>query len=169
MVQILPTYDKSQLTETAHYVSNALNNCTQEQLATMLRRTSMPTRKDTKILLDTIQNDLHSTLQSNTIQVAVECGDQDEHEFVNDCNQTENITESTCAESTENGQILNDSITLLKQIVSSENKQNTAPNKVPIKCCDTCNFKPKQKKNRHPMTRCAECMSWFLDQLVGLD
>ena len=65
---------------------------------------------------------------------------------------------------------LNDSINMLKQLVTLENiyiiSQTNA--NVSQKCCNTCSVKSKPRKS-HPMTRCSLCMVWFHDQCVGLD
>ena len=69
---------------------------------------------------------------------------------------------STCA--------LIDSITMLKQPVTSGNKTEQRQTKASLsqKCCNTCTVTSKHR-NSHPMTRCSLCMVWFHNQCVRLD
>lgn len=62
---------------------------------------------------------------------------------------------------------LNDSITLLKQAVVSENKTDqSAKIKPNLKCCEICTVKPKSIKS-FPMTRCSTTKTKVSQSVYG--
>ena len=50
MMKVLPTFDKSQLKETAHYVSNALNNEAKRQMNKVSRVSNFSRDKNSDVL-----------------------------------------------------------------------------------------------------------------------
>ena len=165
MIEMLPTFDRAQLKETSHYISNALNNRVQQKLSHKTRESSNVTKQSSNTLSESLLNELDATLCIGRSQLdSGNVDDQSDKDDDNECYEfTKSITdESTC--------ILNDSITKLKQTVTIEPKSDQKQTKTNIsqKCCDTCTVKAKPRKS-HPMTRCSFCMLWYHDQCVGLD
>ena len=161
MIQLLPDFDKSQLNETALYVSNALNNSVKRLLPKRTREASSKAAKTSVILSESLLQDLDTTMQP--LDERNEANKSDEIEI---CETA--VTYST-GDADGSNSALDDSITLVKQTLVSENipANNNKDNTVNSKCCDTCNIKPKSKKS-HPMIRCSLCMSWFHEQCVGV-
>ena len=153
LMELLPDFEKSQLNETAHYVSNALNNSVQRLLPKKQRDPSINRKRSTVLLSDTVLEDLDTTMQPANSQIAVESELQPGLQHESEGDQSE----------------MNDSITILKQTISSGtdttdkgNKDNTS-----TKCCDGCTVKHKPRKS-YSMTRCSLCVTWYHDQCVGL-
>ena len=122
LMELLPDFEKSQLNETAHYVSNALNNSVQRLLPKKQRDPSINRKRSTVLLSDTVLEDLDTTMQPANSQIAVESELQPGLQHESEGDQSE----------------MNDSITILKQTISSGtdttdkgNKDNTS-----TKCCD---------------------------------
>ena len=69
MSNMLPTYDKAQLKETAQYISNALNNKVIEILAQGSQEPSTVPYEGPSIQSESILGDLDSTLCSSSSQL----------------------------------------------------------------------------------------------------
>ena len=80
MVKLLPEFDKSQLKETAHYVSNALNNEAQHQLKLKSRVSGTMRDNHPKLLSSTVLEDLELTMRTD-------CGEDISH-TISDYNES---------------------------------------------------------------------------------
>ena len=161
MMQLLPDFDKAQLKETAHYVSNALNNAVKELLPKKSRDASSNSVKHSEILSESVLQDFDTTMRSGKERDDTNGDDQ------NDKDDTENPESSVgCTDGSRT--VLDDSITLAKQTIATENRHdNNSKDTTSSKCCDTCNIKPKSKRS-YSMIRCSLCMSWYHEQCVGV-
>ena len=152
--KLLPSYEKSKLSETAHCISNALQSAAEEQPR---KRSRECTPRRSSLLSDTVIEELNTTLQtdgadnSRNTSTATEFSD-------------DNVTEVEIDNP-------DDSITQLKEVASHDkdppecsSKENTKNLTV---CTESCNIKPNSKK-QYAMTRCALCMVWFHDTCVGI-
>ena len=161
MVKLLPEFDKSQLKETAHYVSNALNNEAQHQLK-LKSRASVTVRDNHSKLL---------SRRSGVITIRTDCGEDINH-TISDYNESiESGDDSDLSTSTVESTIqLDDSRTNIKQIVNTENaaSDTTEKSTKDTKCCNSCKINAKSKK-RYAMIRCSLCMTWYHEQCVGID
>ena len=59
--------------------------------------------------------------------------------------------------------VLDDSITLAKQTLATENRPDNSKDTTSSKCCDTC-----RSRRFHSMIRCSFYMSWYHEQCVGV-
>ena len=64
LMELLPDFDKSQLNETAHYVSNALNNAVKILLPKRHQDTSVGKTKNSTLLSESVLEDLETTMRS---------------------------------------------------------------------------------------------------------
>lgn len=164
MVKLLPEFDKSQLKETAHYVSNALNNEAQHQLKLKSRASATMRDNHPKLLSSTVLEDLELTMRSDS--------GEDINHTISDYNEnTDNSDDSDLSTSTVESTIqLDDSQTNLKQTLNTENvaSDTTEKSTKNSKCCNTCKINSKSKK-RYAMIRCSLCMTWYHEQCVGID
>ena len=164
MSNMLPTYDKAQLKETAQYISNALNNKVIEILAQRAREPSTVPYKDPSVLSESILGDLDSILCSSSSQSVSdnECSiimTKNNDIYQNDQDDENKGHDSSNSFTDESTRALNDSITMLKQPQTLENKPEQRQTKANLsqKCCNTCTVKSKPRKS-HLMTRCSLCM-----------
>lgn len=166
LMELLPDLDKSQLNETAHYVSNALNNAVKVVLPKRLRDSSVSKTKNQTLLSESVLEDLDTTMRPESTQHPDERRDENEDD---QCDNDDENEVNACND--DNNRTMDDSITLLKQTTTTVSEKSTDKNKKDnpsSKCCETCNLKPKPRKP-YPMTRCSLCMVWYHDQCVGLD
>ena len=157
--KLLPDFETSQLRETAHYVSNALNNEAKHQLMKKSRNVTTAKDNNSALLSSTVLEDLDKTTLLDA-------------ESVNSIDKVETQTDSnsTVCEPTDP---LNDSITQLKQRVQNEkatqnnSESNTMKGQKGTKCGDSCKLNQKTKKNID-MIQCSFCMSWYHDLCMGI-
>ena len=157
--KLLPDFENSQLRETAHYVSNALNNEAKHQLMKKSRNVTTAKDNNSTLLSSTVLEDLDKTTLLDA-------------ESVNSIDKVETQTDSnsTVCEPTDP---LNDSITQLKQTVQNEkatqnnSESNTMKGQKGTKCGDSCKLNQKTKKNID-MIQCSFCMSWYHDLCMGI-
>lgn len=158
MIKLLPDFDKSQLKETSHYVSNALNNEAQHQLKMKSRGPASSRDKGSNLLSSTVLEDLESTMRTDCCANTI----SDYDDSIDD-NDDSNLSTSTIDATIQ----LDDSQTKQKQAVNTESmapeitgKSNTKSNdnNKDSKCCDSCKVTPKTKK-KYEMIRCSLCMS----------
>ena len=161
MIQLLPEFDKSQLKETALYVSNALNNSVKELLPKRSREASSRALKPSDALSESVLQELDTTMQP------VDEGNGTSDDNLNVNSDTDVSNNTGCKDGSNN--VLDDSITFVKQTLLSENipTNNNKDPAVNSKCCDACNIKPKSKKS-FSMIRCSFCMSWYHELCVGV-
>ncbi|MEW8544986.1 MAG: hypothetical protein AB2693_15785 [Candidatus Thiodiazotropha sp.] len=107
MSKLLPDHEKSQLSDTAHYISNALNNEAQTQLRKKSRDCS-PSK--TNELSNTVLEELDTTMQPSQSE---NDKTSDDEEDLPDYEVNDSLTD------------LDDSITQQKQIPSSESETAT--------------------------------------------
>lgn len=164
MVKLLPEFDKTQLKETAHYVSNALNNEAQHQLKLKSRASTTMRDNHPKLLSSTVLEDLELTMRTD-------CGEDINHTLSDYNESIGNGDDSDLSTSTVESTIqLDDSQTNLKQAVNTENGTSDTPEKSAkgSKCCNSCKIKAKSKK-KYAMIRCSLCMTWYHEQCVEID
>ena len=136
--QLLPDFETSQLQQTAHYVSNALNNEAKHQLMKKSRNVTTAKDNNSALLSSTVLEDLDKTTLLDT-------------ESANSIDKVETHADSnsTVCEPTDP---LNDSITQLKQTVQTEKATpyNSESNKMKgqkgTKCGESCKLNQKTKK-----------------------
>ena len=166
MMKVLPTFEKSQLKETAHYVSNALNNEAKRQMNKVSRVTSSSRDKNSDVLSTSVLKDLDTTMQPESSETDISVNSEDNDDDSED--QTASLIESD--------RQLDDSLTHLKQTVSAENVDNesserkgtTSHNHDISKCCDICIINKKSKR-KADMICCSICMSWYHEQCMGIE
>ena len=73
MMQLLSDFDKAQLKETAHYVSNALNNAAKEQLPQKSRDASSSSLKNSEILSESVLQAFDTSMRSTMILKILNC------------------------------------------------------------------------------------------------
>ena len=177
MMALLPEHEKSQLSQTAHYVSNALNNEAQSQLRRKTRETTSVQKTGINLLSETVLDDLETTMRSECTVTSPDTdvdetdvdddGDddfdgQDSVDYENDHHSSTSSAETT--------QTLNDSITQVKKVAAIETgaaSDFSIENDKSSKCCDTCKVKSRSKK-QYDMIRCSLCMVWYHEQCVGI-
>ena len=153
MVKLLPEFDKSQLKETAHYVSNALNNEAQHQLKLKSRASGTMRDNHPKLLSSTVLEDLELTMRTD-------CGEDISH-TISDYN--ESIDNGDDSDVTVESTIqLDDSQTYLKQAVNTDKvtSDTTEKSTKDSTCCNSCKIKVNSKK-KYAMIRCSLCMTWY--------
>ena len=177
MMALLPEHEKSQLSQTAHYVSNALNNEAQSQLRRKTRETTSVQKTGINLLSETVLDDLETTMRSECTVTSPDTdvdetdvdddGDDDSDgqnsvDFENDHHSSTSSVETT--------QTLNDSITQVKKVAAIETgaaSDFSIENDKSSKCCDTCKVKSRSKK-QYDMIRCSLCMVWYHERCVGI-
>ena len=160
IMQLLPDFDKAQLKETAHYVSNVLNNAVKELLPKRSREVSSSSVKNSEILSESVLQDFNTTMRSEKERDDTNGDDQ------NDNDDTENPElPAGCMDGSST--VLDDSIKLAKQTLATVNRPANSKDTTSSKFCDTCNFKPKSRRS-YSMIRCFLCMSWYHEQCVGV-
>ena len=146
MVKLLLEFDKSQLKETAHYVSNALNNEAQHQLKLKSRASGTMRDNHPKLLSSTVLEDLELTMRTD-------CGEDINH-TISDYN--ESIDNGDDSDVTVESTIqLDDSQTNLKQAADTTEKSTKDS-----ACCNSCKIKVNSKK-KYAMIRCSLWMTWY--------
>ena len=114
MMQLLPDFDKAQLKETVHYVSNAFNNAVKELLPKKSREASSSSVKKSEILSESVLQDFDTTMRS-------EKENDTNGDDQNDKDDTENPESSVgCTDGSRT--VLDDSIALAKETISAENR-----------------------------------------------
>ena len=152
MSKLLPNIDKDQLKTTSHYVSNALENERRRELGARSRKGN-PSQDSNALLSSTVIEDLDETMHLDEGTI----------------NNTED-SDSAVRQSTET---LDDSVTMIKQTISFENKTDnghktsTQTDQKSAKCCDSCKINQKHRK-KVDMIQCCFCMTWFHQQCVGI-
>ena len=164
MAPLLPDFDKAQLKTTAHYISNALNNEVQALSGSKSRNSSLEKQKNTDQLSESVLKDLETSMQPENSH---ECCEADNSDVDCDDNSDLEQTKITQANTTDNTEILDNSITVLKHIATTESKLDRKTNKIQ-KCCETCTIKPKGRKS-YPMIRCSLCTAWYHEKCVGVE
>ena len=153
MSKLLPNIDKKQLKLTSHYISNALNSERKHELGERSRKGNAPKDRNAALLSSTVLEDFEETMLPDDENSTSEDTDQD------------GLTSSS--------QPLDDSITALKQTISTENKADDeqiacTPNyQKSTKCDESCKFSQKHKK-KVQMIQCCFCMSWYHQLCVGI-
>ena len=120
MSNMLPTYDKAQLKETAQYILNALNNTVIEILAQRAREPLTAPYKNPSVLSESILGDLDSTLCSSSSKLVSdnECSiimTENNDNYQNDQDDENKGHDSSNSFTDKSTRALNDSITMLKQ------------------------------------------------------
>ena len=112
MSKLLPGFDKKQLRETAHYVSNAVNSEASRELSKRSTNIASTKENNTALLSLTVLDDFENTMQA--------------------CDETtEDGSSGDISFEFESQTQLNDSATQLKQTIQSENA-TSVNNKKPI-------------------------------------
>ena len=113
-MKVLPKFEKSQLKETAHYVSNALNNKAKRQMKKNSRVSNSSRDKNSDVLSTSVPKDLDTTMQPESSENDISVNSEDNDDDSED--QTASLIESD--------RQLDDSLTHLKQTVITENVDN---------------------------------------------
>ena len=126
-MQLLPDFGKAQLKETVHYVSNALNNAVKELLPKRSREASSSSVKNSEILSESVLQDFNTTMHLEKERDDTNGDDQ------NDSDDTENPElPAGCMDGSST--VLNDSITLAKQMLATENRPDNSKDTTSSKC-----------------------------------
>ena len=126
LMELLPDFDKSQLNETAHYVSNALNNAVKAVLPKRLRDSSVSKTKNRTLLSESVLEDLDTTMRPESTQVATDSEHPDGRLDENEDDQSDNDDENEVnACNDDNSRTMDDSITKLKQTTTVVTEKST--------------------------------------------
>ena len=139
MSKLLPNFGKEQLKQTAHYVSNALNTEAKRELGERSRHVNLSKHRNTALLSSTVLEDLEETMLPDG-----------EHENITD--EGDDETGDLSSSFRQPAEPLDDSVTVMKQTIQSENKNENQPKtcnpngQKNSKCCDSCQINQKNKK-----------------------
>ena len=153
MSKLLSYIDTKQLKLTSHYISNALDSERKHELGERSRKGNAPKDRNAALLSSTVLEDFEETMLPD-----------DENSTSKDTDQ-EGLTSSS--------EPLDDSITGLKQTISTENKAvdeqiACTPNyQKSAKCCESFQFSQKHKKKVEMIQFCF-CISWYHQLCAGI-
>ena len=172
MALILPDVNKKTIEDTAHYISNALNNEAQTQRGQKKRLYIHNTGNHVDKIVENVQEaaqkpnmldeTLDSTFSSSVLDETYEDSTADDQNNIDD-----SITEVKTAIKTRRSIVQNHTKLIKEQPTknkaTAKSKSNNAEKEEPI-CLDTC-----KKKQNGEMIRCNLCMLWFHTKCVNCD
>lgn len=166
MMKVLPTFEKSQLKEMAHYVSNASNNEAKRQINKVSRVTNSSRDKNSDVLSTSVLGDLDIMMQPES----------SENDILVNSEDNDDDSEDQTASLIEPDRQLDNSLTHLNQTANAENtehesserKDSASHDHDSSKCCDLCIINKKKSKRKADMIRCSLCMSWYHEQCMGI-
>lgn len=165
----LPDFQKKQYDQTAQCVVNFL----QSEVKSHLRKISIETPVVTSNLLsETVLQELDSVMQPANDESDSEMDIEEQ----SDTDETVQNEDNSHINHIENPNLLNDSITKLKEAANKESvsPKQTVKDKLEqhsqaknAKCSDTCKVKITAKK-KYDMIQCTFCMGWYHETCVGI-